>query len=148
MYTEELLQAHEEYSELLKSEIESKATILPKVREWHTLVADEEELERTANDPNRFKMRGGALLREEKLRKRVQILKPRVSSKTFLLDGPEADDLSRSRESFWGYCPNGRRKLGDHSWSLENALSMLSRMLLKRKRQLRKRKRYAFVSCS
>jgi protein regulator of cytokinesis 1 len=74
-----LLQAHEEYSELLRAEIESKATIIPKVREWHVLVEEEEELERTAADPNRFKMRGGALLREEKLRKRVQILKPRVS---------------------------------------------------------------------
>jgi protein regulator of cytokinesis 1 len=78
-YTEELLKAHEEYSELLRSELESKATIIPKVREWHALVEEEEELERSAADPNRFKMRGGALLREEKLRKRVQILKPRVS---------------------------------------------------------------------
>ena len=55
-----------------------KAAMLPKVREWNALVGDEEELERTANDPNRFKMRGAAMLREEKLRKRVQILKPRV----------------------------------------------------------------------
>lgn len=78
-YTEELLQAHEEYSELLRSEIESKAAILPKVREWHKLVEEEEELERMSSDPNRFKMRGGALLREEKLRKRIQVLKPRVS---------------------------------------------------------------------
>jgi len=31
-----------------------------------------------SSDPNRFKMRGGALLREEKLRKRIQVLKPRV----------------------------------------------------------------------
>jgi protein regulator of cytokinesis 1 len=75
-----LLQAHEEYSELLRAEIESKATIIPKVREWHSLVEEEDELERSAADPNRFKMRGGALLREEKLRKRVQVLKPRVSS--------------------------------------------------------------------
>lgn len=78
-YTEELLKTHEEYSELLRSELESKATIIPKVREWHALVEEEEELERSAADPNRFKMRGGALLREEKLRKRVQVLKPRVS---------------------------------------------------------------------
>jgi len=63
----------------LRLEIESKATIIPKVREWHTLVEEEDELEKSAADPNRFKMRGGALLREEKLRKRVQVLKPRVS---------------------------------------------------------------------
>lgn len=63
----------------MRLEIESKATIIPKVREWHTLVEEEDELEKSAADPNRFKMRGGALLREEKLRKRVQVLKPRVS---------------------------------------------------------------------
>jgi protein regulator of cytokinesis 1 len=74
-----LLKAHEEYSESLRDELESKATIIPKVREWHTLVEEEEELERLSSDPNRFKMRGGALLREEKLRKRIQVLKPRVS---------------------------------------------------------------------
>lgn len=78
-YTEELLQAHEDEAERLRAEIESKATMLPKVREWHALKADEEELERTQNDPNRFSARGGAMLREEKLRKRVGVLLPRVS---------------------------------------------------------------------
>ena len=78
-YTEELLQDHEDEAERLRAEIESKATMLPKVREWHALKADEEELERTQNDPNRFSARGGAMLREEKLRKRVGILLPRVS---------------------------------------------------------------------
>jgi protein regulator of cytokinesis 1 len=78
-YTEELLQEHEDEAERLRAEIESKVTILPKVRDWHALKADEEELERTQNDPNRFSARGGAMLREEKLRKRVGILLPRVS---------------------------------------------------------------------
>ncbi|KAK4690059.1 Ase1/PRC1/MAP65 family protein, partial [Tremellales sp. Uapishka_1] len=77
-YTEELLHEHEVEVARLKAEVESKSTILPKVREWATLVADEEELERNANNPNRFSARGGAMLREEKLRKRVGILKPRV----------------------------------------------------------------------
>ena len=79
MYTEELLTAHEEEVERLRAEIESKSSILPKVREWHTLVKDEEELERLSSDPNRFSARGGALLKEEKLRKRVNMLKPKVS---------------------------------------------------------------------
>lgn len=85
-----MLKAHEEYSERLKDEVDSKATIIPKVREWHTLVEEEEELERLASDPNRFKMRGGALLREEKLRKRIQVLKPRVSLLELWMSG--ADD--------------------------------------------------------
>jgi protein regulator of cytokinesis 1 len=49
------------------------------VREWHALVVDEDELERAQSDPDRFKRRGGAMLREEKLRKRVTIAKPKVS---------------------------------------------------------------------
>ena len=58
--------------------MDGKATLLPKVREWHLLKLDEEELERNANNPNRFSARGGAMLREEKLRKRVGTLLPRV----------------------------------------------------------------------
>ena len=78
-YTEELLLAHEEEAERLKLEMESKATLLPKVKEWHKLKLEEEELDRLASDPNRFSRRGGALLREEKLRKRVGVLLPKVS---------------------------------------------------------------------
>ena len=78
-YTEELLQEHEDEAERLRAEIESKATMLPKVRDWHALKHDEEELEETQNDPSRFSRRGGAMLREEKLRKRVLNLLPRVS---------------------------------------------------------------------
>jgi protein regulator of cytokinesis 1 len=48
------------------------------VREWHALVLEEEELERLQNDPDRFKRRGGAMLKEEKSRKRVMVLKPKV----------------------------------------------------------------------
>ncbi|WVQ93488.1 hypothetical protein IAU59_000562 [Kwoniella sp. CBS 9459] len=77
-YTEALLHLHEQEIERLREEIESKASLLPKVREWHALVRDEEELERSANDPNRFKMRGGAMLKEEKMRKRVGVLKPKI----------------------------------------------------------------------
>jgi protein regulator of cytokinesis 1 len=78
-YCEELLAEHETYIEQLRAEIGSKANLLPKVREWHALVVDEDELERAQTDPDRFKRRGGAMLREEKLRKRVTVAKPRVS---------------------------------------------------------------------
>ncbi|KIR70779.1 hypothetical protein I310_05630 [Cryptococcus deuterogattii CA1014] len=69
-YTEDLLHLHEKEIERLEEEVESKKNILPKVREWFKLVEDEEELERNEKDPNRFSRRGGAMLREEKLRKR------------------------------------------------------------------------------
>ncbi|WRT65761.1 uncharacterized protein IL334_002710 [Kwoniella shivajii] len=79
-YTEELLHLHEEEITRLREETELKSALLPKVREWHALVRDEEELERSASDPNRFKMRGGAMLKEEKMRKRVTVLKPKIES--------------------------------------------------------------------
>ncbi|WWC87953.1 uncharacterized protein L201_002853 [Kwoniella dendrophila CBS 6074] len=79
-YSEELLHLHEEEINRLKEEVESKSALLPRVREWHALVRDEEELERSANDPNRFKMRGGAMLKEEKMRKRVAVLKPKIET--------------------------------------------------------------------
>lgn len=77
-YTEDLLHLHEKQIERLEEEVESKKNILPKVREWFRLVEDEEELERNERDPNRFSRRGGAMLREEKLRKRVNVLKPKI----------------------------------------------------------------------
>lgn len=77
-YTEDLLHLHEKQVERLEEEVESKKNILPKVREWFKLVEDEEELERNERDPNRFSRRGGAMLREEKLRKRVNVLKPKI----------------------------------------------------------------------
>lgn len=116
-YTEELLQAHEEYVELLRAEIESKAAILPRVREWHALVAEEEELERSASDPNRFKMRGGALLKEEKMRKRVEHLKPKVRQLSVLShwQEPKADCPNRSRPNCSDSFRPGKRKRAERS---------------------------------
>lgn len=51
---------------------------LVRVKEWIQLKADEEALEISAADPNRFKKRGTAMLQEEKMRKRVEKLKPKV----------------------------------------------------------------------
>ncbi|ORX35209.1 microtubule associated protein-domain-containing protein [Kockovaella imperatae] len=84
-YTEELLLLHEEETERLKMEMESKVTLLPKVKEWHGLKLEEEELEVLANDPQRFSRRGGAMLREEKLRKRVGNLLPKVENDLLVL---------------------------------------------------------------
>lgn len=79
-YTEELLERHEEESTRLRAEVEVRGRMLPKVKEWISIKAEEEELERSAQDPNRFKKCGTAMLREEKMRKRVEKLKPKVSS--------------------------------------------------------------------
>jgi hypothetical protein len=94
-------------------------TILPKVRDWHALKADEEELERTQNDPNRFSARGGAMLREEKLRKRVGILLPRVSPNAvnWKRDCMNQELTGRLRRNCSTRCRSGRRRAARLSWS-------------------------------
>jgi protein regulator of cytokinesis 1 len=77
--SEELLARHEEYLQTLQSEWELKAPVIAKVREWFALAEEERELENRMHDPNRFKKGGAAMLQEEKMRKRVTLLKPRVS---------------------------------------------------------------------
>lgn len=77
-YTEELLSAHETEAERLRAEVDAMGVHLVRVKEWIQLKADEEELEISAADPNRFKKRGNAMLKEEKMRKRVEKLKPKV----------------------------------------------------------------------
>lgn len=77
-YTEELLEEHEEEARRLRAEVELRGAVLPKVKEWFNLCRDEEELEKSANDPDRFKRRGKWLFEEEKKRNRVEKRKPKV----------------------------------------------------------------------
>lgn len=77
-YTEELLTEHEGEATRLRAQIDSSGVHLARVKEWLALKADEEELERSAADPNRFKKRGTAMLQEERMRKRVEKRKPKV----------------------------------------------------------------------
>lgn len=47
------------------------------------LRAKEEELEAKSKGPDRFNTRGGALLLEERLRKRIAVLKPKVRCSSY-----------------------------------------------------------------
>jgi protein regulator of cytokinesis 1 len=76
--SEELLATHEAEAQRLAEELESKGPLLQKAQEWVDLKNKEEELEAKRNGPDRFNTRGGALLQEEKMRKRIGILKPKV----------------------------------------------------------------------
>jgi hypothetical protein len=62
----------------LTEEVLIKGALLSKAQEWVDLKAKEEELDAKRNGPDRFNTRGGALLQEEKMRKRLGILKPKV----------------------------------------------------------------------
>ena len=76
--SEDLLTLHEKEAQRLSDELQSKGALLSKAQEWVDLKAKEEELEVKRNGPDRFNTRGGALLQEEKMRKRLGILKPKV----------------------------------------------------------------------
>lgn len=81
-HTEELLVIHEDEIRRLKEERRTKAHLLPSIRKYFDICDEEKELANSASDQNRLLGRGprdpGRLLREEKMRKRVQKEKPRI----------------------------------------------------------------------
>ncbi|KAH8090500.1 microtubule associated protein-domain-containing protein, partial [Filobasidium floriforme] len=78
--SEEILAEHEKEAQRLTDEVLVKGALLSKAQEWVDLKAKEEELEAKRNGPDRFNTRGGALLQEEKMRKRLGILKPKLEA--------------------------------------------------------------------
>ncbi len=78
--SEDILTQHETYLNALQAEWDLKSPVISKVQEWFSLAAEETELENRMHDPNRFKKGGAAMLQEEKMRKRVNLLKPKVCS--------------------------------------------------------------------
>ncbi|KAI0041479.1 hypothetical protein FA95DRAFT_1548712 [Auriscalpium vulgare] len=81
-HTEELLIIHEDEIKRLKDERRMKAHLLGGIRKYFDICAEEKELANAASDQSRLLGRGprdpGRLLREEKMRKRVQKEKPRL----------------------------------------------------------------------
>lgn len=88
--SDDLLALHEQKVQNLNKEMAAKARPLELVRQYKRLLAEAEELEASAKDTTRLTGRGtgqkrdpGRLLREEKTRKRIKVMKPKVS-----LDSP------------------------------------------------------------
>jgi hypothetical protein len=84
-FTEELLSIHEDEITRLKEERRAKAPLLASIRKYFEICEEEKELAAAASDQTRLLGRGvrgdpGRLLREEKMRKRVNKEKPRVST--------------------------------------------------------------------
>lgn len=76
---EDILAQQAEIVELLSEETDKKVVLLDTVTKYQQVLQEEKEMEERAKDPNRFKnTRGGAMLREEKMRKRVKVLKPKL----------------------------------------------------------------------
>ncbi|KAG2004482.1 hypothetical protein CC2G_003035 [Coprinopsis cinerea AmutBmut pab1-1] len=80
-FTEELLTIHEDEIRRLREERRMKAPLLASIKKYFQICEEEKELAAAASDQTRLLGRGrdpGRLLREEKMRKRVQKEKPRL----------------------------------------------------------------------
>ncbi|KAH6909944.1 microtubule associated protein [Coprinopsis sp. MPI-PUGE-AT-0042] len=80
-FTEELLSIHEAEIRKLREERRLKAPLLASIKKYFKICEEEKELAAAASDQTRLLGRGrdpGRLLREEKMRKRVQKEKPRL----------------------------------------------------------------------
>ncbi|UZJ52426.1 hypothetical protein CBS101457_001746 [Exobasidium rhododendri] len=83
--SDELLSLHEEKVKELSDEVKIKAKPLELIRQYNKLLEESQELEASAKDTSRLMGRGnngqkrdpGRLLREEKMRKRIKVLKPK-----------------------------------------------------------------------
>ena len=78
-YSEELLKEEEDECQRLRDEVNAKGPVLKKVKEWIQLKRDEVKLSTIEADPDRFK-KARNMLEEEKLRKRVEKLKPKIEA--------------------------------------------------------------------
>uniref|UniRef100_A0A3B3QIG4 Zgc:86764 n=1 Tax=Paramormyrops kingsleyae TaxID=1676925 RepID=A0A3B3QIG4_9TELE len=80
-FTEELLARHEEELSRVKAWQEKARPLLEILEKWEKTWALFQDFEKKASDPNRFNNRGGALLKEEKERVKVQKMLPKVTKK-------------------------------------------------------------------
>lgn len=81
--SEDLLTRHEDEAARLRGELASKHALLAKAQKWEAIVGEQRALAAAAADQTRLTGRGvrgdpGRLLREEKMRKRVEREKPKV----------------------------------------------------------------------
>ncbi|XP_072570386.1 protein regulator of cytokinesis 1 isoform X2 [Paramormyrops kingsleyae] len=77
-FTEELLARHEEELSRVKAWQEKARPLLEILEKWEKTWALFQDFEKKASDPNRFNNRGGALLKEEKERVKVQKMLPKL----------------------------------------------------------------------
>jgi protein regulator of cytokinesis 1 len=110
--SDELLALHEQKVKELTDELAVKARPLELVRQYKKLMEESLELEASAKDTSRLTGRGtgqkrdpGRLLREEKMRKRIKVMKPKIESE-LLKTIPAWEE-----ESGRPFCMNGVRFL-------------------------------------
>ncbi|MCO5614796.1 hypothetical protein L7F22_069080 [Adiantum nelumboides] len=94
--SDELLRLHEQHVEVLRREAELKRVPLALVKRYRDLLDEGKALEESAKDQTRLMGRGargdpGRLLREEKTRKRLKMLKPRTLLNALVVEHAEAN---------------------------------------------------------
>lgn len=83
--TDEILASHEQMIDYLTEQVRTKAPVLKVIGRYKELLDEARQLEESANDGSRLLGRSnrgdpGRLLREEKMRKRVKIQKPKIEA--------------------------------------------------------------------
>ncbi|XP_062998826.1 protein regulator of cytokinesis 1 isoform X2 [Elgaria multicarinata webbii] len=102
-FTEQLLQLHDDEIARIKHYYETHQELFEAIRKWENNWRLFQELERKATDPSRFANRGGNLLKEEKLRAKLQKMLPKL------------EEELRGRVELWeqehaqGFLVNGQR---------------------------------------
>lgn len=80
LFTDVIADALEAEINRLQAFYQKHESLYRQVKEWEHLLVEYTILERKANDPNRYNNRGGALLQEEKARKRIMKDLPKLES--------------------------------------------------------------------
>lgn len=95
-FTEDLLALHEHQVEVMKNYYDGNKEIFKLVERRETLFKTMEEFESRKNDANRLANRGGALLKEEKIRKGINKELPKIEQKLMVQIGKWEEEHERS----------------------------------------------------
>ncbi|XP_077173704.1 protein regulator of cytokinesis 1 isoform X2 [Paroedura picta] len=145
-FTEELLQQHEEEIARIKLYFQRHQELFEAVCKWEGNWRLFQELERKATDPSRFTNRGGNLLKEEKMRAKLQ--------KTL----PKLEEELRGRLDLWeqehgqAFLVNGQRFI-EHvaeQWQLHHLEKEHEKQerQLKKSRQIEEEMMYGSTPCT
>lgn len=124
VYSDALLEAHEQEISRLEALKEQRAPILAAVEKHRSLIKDRDDLEKSSHDASRLMAKGpgkgekrdpGKLLREEKMRKRIAKDLPKVEAELRKTLEAWEDEYGRP------FCVHGERYLDELEASLSKA---------------------------
>lgn len=139
-FTEDILREHDEEAERLKQYYQKHRELFEAIHKWQENWNHFQELERKATDPSRFANRGGNLLKEEKLRVKLQKTLPKLEeelkARVELWEQEHGQNFLVRGQSFLQYVAEQW-----HLWHLEKEREKQERQL-KKSRQMEEEIRY------